>query len=83
MNMLKMLAIALHLHVSLTRMDHLGAMLQGDLDDLVASEISSNRSILPALANDVGLISLCNTCVSAAQTPFSGGNNRSYSACAC
>jgi hypothetical protein len=40
-------------------MDHLSAMLNGNLDDLVASEISTNRGVLPALANDVGLVGLC------------------------
>lgn len=45
----------------LTRVDHLGAMLKCDLDNLVAREISANRGVLPALANDVGLIGLCST----------------------
>lgn len=40
-------------------MDHLGAMLDGNLDNLVAGEVSSNRSVLPALANDVCLVGLC------------------------
>lgn len=48
-------------NVKLTRVDHLGAMLQCDLDNLVAREISANRGVLPALANDVGLIGLCST----------------------
>lgn len=39
-------------------MDHLGAMLQCDLDNLVASEISADRGVLAALANDVGLVGL-------------------------
>lgn len=43
----------------LTRMDHLRAVLQGDLDNLVASEISADRGVLAALANDVGLVGLC------------------------
>lgn len=42
-----------------TRMDHLGAMLDGDLDDFVGGEISSNWSILSTLANDVCLVGLC------------------------
>lgn len=45
----------------LTRVDHLGAMLKCDLDNLIAREISANRGVLPALANDVGLIGLCTT----------------------
>lgn len=40
-------------------MDHLGAMLECDLDNLVAREISANRGVLPTLANDVGLVGLC------------------------
>ena len=46
--------------VSYTGMDHLGAVFDGNLDDLVAGEISSNRGVLAALANDVCLIGLCN-----------------------
>ena len=42
-----------------TRMDHVGAMLQSDLDDLIAGKVGANRGILAALANDVGLIGLC------------------------
>lgn len=42
-----------------TGMDHLGAMLNGNLDDLVASEISTNGGVLSTLANDVRLIGLC------------------------
>lgn len=40
-------------------MDHLSAMLNGDLDDFVGGEISSHWSVLSALANDVCLIGLC------------------------
>lgn len=40
-------------------MDHVGAMLQSDLDDLIAGKVGANRGILAALANDVGLIGLC------------------------
>lgn len=42
----------------LTRVDHLHAVLKGDLDDLVASKISTHRCVLTALANDVRLIGL-------------------------
>lgn len=45
----------------LTGVDHLGAMLECDLDNLVAREISANRGVLSALANDVGLVGLCST----------------------
>lgn len=40
-------------------MDHLGAMLNRNLDNLITGEIGSDRGILPALANDVCLIGLC------------------------
>lgn len=36
-------------------------MLECDLDNLVAREISANRGVLSALANDVGLVGLCST----------------------
>lgn len=45
--------------LGLTRVNHLGAVLQGDFDDLVARQISPDRGVLAALANDVGLIGLC------------------------
>lgn len=44
-----------------TRMDHLSAVLQGNLDNLVASQIRTDRRVLAALANDVRLIGLCTT----------------------
>lgn len=40
-------------------MDHLCAMLDGDLDNLIGGEISSNWGVLSTLANDVCLIGLC------------------------
>lgn len=43
---------------SLTRVDHLSAMIFGDFDDLVASQISPDRGVLASLANDVGFIGL-------------------------
>ena len=46
-------------------MDHLGAMLDGNLDDLVAGKICANRCVLAALANDVCLVGLCSPAVSA------------------
>jgi len=48
---------------TITGMDHLGAMLNGDLDDLVAGKISTNGSVLPALSNHVCLVGLCNLTV--------------------
>ncbi len=37
-------------------MDHLSAMLDGDLDNLVAGKVSADREcLLPAFANDVML----------------------------
>jgi hypothetical protein len=41
-------------------------MLKCDLDDLVTSEISTDRRELAALANDVGFISLCRANISIA-----------------
>ena len=43
-----------------TRVDHLGSVLNGNLDDLVAGEISTNGGVLASLANDVGFVGLCN-----------------------
>lgn len=42
----------------LTRVDHLSAMVFGNLNDLVASEISTDGGVLAALANDVGFVGL-------------------------
>lgn len=42
-------------------MDHLRAVLDSNLDNLVSSEISTDRGVLAALANDVCLIGLCGT----------------------
>jgi hypothetical protein len=39
--------------------DHLDTVLKSDLDDLVASEISTNGGVLATLANDVRFIGLC------------------------
>lgn len=48
-----------HRRASLTRVDHLRAVVFGDFDDLVASQISPNRGVLASLANDVGFVGLC------------------------
>lgn len=42
-----------------TGVDHLGAMVDGNLNDLVGGEISTNGGVLSTLANDVRLIGLC------------------------
>lgn len=34
-------------------------MLFGNLDNLIASEVSTHRSVLASLANDVGFVGLC------------------------
>lgn len=43
---------------AVARMDHLGAVLHSDLNDLVTSEVSSNGRVLAALANHVRLVGL-------------------------
>ena len=43
-----------------TRMDHLDAVLDSDLDNLVACEISPHGGVLTSLANDVGFVGLYN-----------------------
>jgi hypothetical protein len=40
-------------------MDHLSTMLHGNLDDLVAGQVSTDGRVLASLANDVGLVGLC------------------------
>ena len=44
--------------IRLTRVDQLSAVLNSNLDDLVAGEISSDRGVLASLANDVGFVGL-------------------------
>jgi hypothetical protein len=39
--------------------DHLGAMFNSNLDDLVTSQISTDWGVLAALSNDICLVSLC------------------------
>ena len=41
-----------------TRVDHVGAVLEGDLDDFIASKIRADRRVLATLADDIGLIGL-------------------------
>lgn len=45
-------------------MNQLSAVLDSNLDNLVAGEISSDRGVLASLANDVGFIGLCGKTVS-------------------
>lgn len=42
----------------------MSAVLYGNLDDLVAGEISCDRGVLASLANDVGFVGLCGKAVS-------------------
>ena len=46
-------------------MDHLGSMLQRNLNDFVTGQICTNRGVLAAFSNDVCLIGLCRLTVSA------------------
>jgi hypothetical protein len=39
-------------------MDHLGTMLNSNLDDLVAGEIGADRSVLAPLSDNISLIGL-------------------------
>lgn len=73
-----------------TGMDHLSAMLDRDLDDLVASEVSPDRRVLAALPNDIGFVGLCNTIAMSVVTRDTEHKHtsrdsrcRTYSACAC
>jgi hypothetical protein len=43
----------------LTRVDHVDAVLDSNLDDLIDSEVSLNRRVLSPLSNHVGLVRLC------------------------
>lgn len=47
-----------------TRVDHLGAMLNRNLDDLVSGEVGSNRRILSAFSDNICLVGLCSPLVS-------------------
>jgi hypothetical protein len=62
----------------------LSAVLDSDLDDLVAGEISSDGGILASLANDVGFVGLCYQIVSANDSKMAGWWGQiSYSVGAC
>ena len=43
-----------------TRVDHLGTVLNANLDNLITREIGSNGGVLTTLSNDVGFVGLCN-----------------------
>lgn len=43
-------------------MNHLCAMLKGDFDNLIASQISTDWGVLASLADDVGFVGLCILC---------------------
>lgn len=47
--------------VSRTRVDHLHAVLNGNFDNLITSQVRGDRGVLSSLANDVGFIGLCGT----------------------
>jgi hypothetical protein len=47
-------------------MDHLNSMLESNLDDLVARQVSPNRCILTTLSDHVGLIGFCRNITSSA-----------------
>lgn len=49
-------------------MNHLGTMLDSNLDDLVASQVSSDGGILSTLSNDICLIGLCEVLLVAIMT---------------
>lgn len=40
-------------------MDHLYVVFKCNFDDLVASQVGTDGSVLTTLANDVGLVGLC------------------------
>ena len=42
-----------------TRVNHLGTVLNSNLDDLVAGQVSADRSVLPTFANDICFVGLC------------------------
>jgi hypothetical protein len=44
---------------AITGMDHVDIVLQCDLDDFVSGQVGSDRSVLAALSNDIGLIRFC------------------------
>lgn len=49
--------------MEITRMNHVHAMLEGNLDDLISSQVCPNWCVLASLANDISFISLCNSVV--------------------
>lgn len=45
-------------------MDHLGTMLNSNLDDFVTGKIGADRSVLPTLSDHICFVGLCNDNVS-------------------
>ncbi len=43
---------------AVTWVNHLSAVLNGNLDDFITSQICTNGSVLASLANDVGFVGL-------------------------
>lgn len=65
-------------------MDHLRAVLDGNLDNLIASEIRSDRGILTTLSNDVGFVGLYSApAVSVIAIKNGGGTNQRAVLCRC
>lgn len=65
---------------TISRVNHLRAMLNGDLDNLVAGEVGSDRSVLSALADDICLVGLCGGRLASSE---SYGNSKSRILCLC
>lgn len=71
-----------------TRVDHVGTMLDGNANDLITSKIGPNGGILTTLADDVGLIGLCENSQSTEALAASSrtgvrGEGETNFACAC
>jgi hypothetical protein len=43
---------------AVARMDHVDIVLEGNFDDLVTGQVSSNGRVLSTLANDIGFVGL-------------------------
>ena len=62
----------------LTWVNHLRAMLDGNLDDLVASKVCANRRVLASLADDVGFVGLCKMRAVSIRRGEAMGSSRSH-----
>lgn len=49
------------MHRGPTRVNHLCAVLDSNLDNLITSEIGSDWGVLASFSNDIGFVSLWNT----------------------